>query len=336
MLGYAFMLQAVQAQTESAASPNQEDLTVMTWNLEWFYDDQKGDNFSKLGKEMSSPTRAQWDARRDAIADSIAKAKPSILAVQEVENRRVLWYLSQALQRNHGLEYDELGIEGRDHYTEQDVGFLIRPPVDVLQIIQGGYPKRMRSTNQYYDLTKHLMALLEVQCGDSYEQVLVINVHLRSGQKGEPFRRRQARLLHHWIANAVISGQNVIAIGDFNSDEQADVTQPGTDLGIASGLETPTLADDLVDLNLRLAPDERQTHLLPGREFDRIFCSPSLLEDDPNRQDLVFKSIAVGRDLAIRGPADTPEQHWDDLWENSTKHRDLSDHYPVIATFEVK
>ena len=33
------------------ASPSVEPLTVMSWNLEWFYDEQQGDNFSSLGKE---------------------------------------------------------------------------------------------------------------------------------------------------------------------------------------------------------------------------------------------------------------------------------------------
>ncbi|MGI9473895.1 MAG: endonuclease/exonuclease/phosphatase family protein [Rubripirellula sp.] len=308
----------------------------MTWNLEWFFDDQAGDNYSKLGKEKTSSDRARWDKRRDAFAARIAEAHPSVLAVQEVENRRVLWYLTRALTRNHGMEYHELGVEGRDHYTEQDVGFLIRPPVDVLQIIQGGYPKRMRSTNQFYDLTKHLMALLEVQHGDQFEQVFVINVHLRAGEQGEPFRLRQARLLHHWVADAVAAGKNVIALGDFNTEERGETIQPGSDIGIATGKETPSVEDDLIDLNLRLPKSDRQTHLLPEREFDRILVSPSLLEDAPGRPDLVFKKIEVRRDLAIRGPADTPEQHWDGVWEPGEENLDLSDHYPVIATFEVK
>jgi hypothetical protein len=87
---------------------------------------------------------------------------------------------------------------------------------------------------------------------------------------------------------------------------------------------------------LRLPPSQRQTHLLAGREFDRILVSPSLLEDKPGVPDLVFKKIEIRRDLAIRGAADTPSQHWDDQWETTNKHLDLSDHYPVIATFEVK
>ena len=324
------------ASTQGSFAASAENLTVMSWNLEWFYDDQTGDNFSKLGKEQSAKTRVLWDARRDAFASQIAKVSPTILGVQEVESRRVLWYLSQALSRNHQLKYRELGIEVRDHYTEQDVGFLIRPPVDVLRLVQGGYPQRMRATNQYYDLTKHLMAVLEFEHSGQYEQVLVINVHLRAGEKGGPYRLRQARLMHHWLRSAVAAGQNVIALGDFNTDERGELLRIDSDIGIATGLHTADRSDDLIDLNQRIPKNQRQTHLLPGRQFDRILCSPSLLEDDPARPDLVFKKIEVLRELAVRGDPDTPDTHWESDVSSSSDQRDLSDHYPVMATFEVR
>jgi endonuclease/exonuclease/phosphatase family metal-dependent hydrolase len=321
----------------SGAKSASEPLTVMTWNLEWFYDDEAGDNYSKLGKEKTAPSRAEWDWRRDAIASSIAEAMPTVLAVQEVENRRVLWYLSRALTRNHKQNYHELGIESRDHFTEQDVGIMYRPPADAISLFQGAYPQRMRSNNQYYDVSKHLMAVLEFPTGGEMpERVLVMNVHLRSRAEGAPLRLRQARLVHHWIADAIKNGENVILLGDFNTEETGVVTRKESDLGIASGLETPSTDDDLVDLNLRLDSGMRQTHLLEGRQFDRIFCSRSLLEDDPSHPDLVFTKIEVRRDLAVRGKPDTPEQHWESYWKLPSEERDLSDHYPVMATFEVR
>jgi endonuclease/exonuclease/phosphatase family metal-dependent hydrolase len=180
------------------------------------------------------------------------------------------------------------------------------------------------------------MAVLEFQHGGTYERVVVMNVHLRSGAEGQPLRVRQARLLHRWIAEAIREGQNVILLGDFNSEETGQTTRKESELGIASGLETPSVDDDLVDLHLKLPKGDRQTHLLDGRQFDRIFCSPSLLKDDPLRPDLVFTKIEVLRDLAIRGHQDTPEEHWDAYWKLSPDERDLSDHFPVMATFEAR
>ena len=106
-------------------------------------------------------------------------------------------------------------------------------------------------------------------------------------------------MLHHWLAERIRAGANVILLGDFNTEETGQTTRAESDLGIVSGLETPSVEDDLVDLNLKLAADDRQTHLLDGRQFDRILCSPSLLEDDPLRPDLVFTKIEIARDLAL-------------------------------------
>ncbi len=162
----------------------EEPLTVMTWNLEWFFDENDSDNFSELAKQKSSPNRDQWDWRRDAFSDSIAKARPTVLAVQEVENRRVLWYLSQALRRRHKLQYDEFALEGRDFFTEQDVGLILRPPADLISLTQYGYPHRLRSSNQYYDVSKHLMAEVGFQYDQQSFSVLILNVHLCASQRG--------------------------------------------------------------------------------------------------------------------------------------------------------
>ena len=225
--------------TSIASNSDLEPLAVMTWNLEWFYDNEPGDNYSELAKEKTSPSRAEWDWKRDAVAESIAISHPSILALQEVENRRVLWYLTRAITRNHKLEYHELGIESRDHFTEQDVGFLFRPPVDVLTVAQEMYAKRLSSTNQYFDLSKHIRGVFEFQHGDTVETVIVLNIHLRAMPEAADKRIRQTRLLHHWIASAVRDGQNIIALGDFNTEFKGDRLVKETEIGIACGLETP-------------------------------------------------------------------------------------------------
>ncbi len=313
-----------------------EPLTVMTWNLEWFYDNEDGDNFSRLAKEKSTPSRPQWDWRRDAIAQSIASVRPTILAVQEAENRRVLWYLVRALDRNHSLDYHELAIQGRDHFTEQDVGMLFRAPSDLISTIQYSLTDRMRKGDRFYDVSKHVMAVFEFPVADSFERVVVFNAHLRAGADVEPVRKRQARLVHQWIAGMIKQGEHVILLGDFNTEEKGDQLRPDSDLGILAGRETDVANDDLVDLNLRLPSEQRQTHLLAGKEFDHIFCSPSLIADDLGKPDLVFQSIQVRRDLAVQGDPDTPQEHWDNYWDLPPDQRDLSDHYPVVATFEVK
>ncbi|QDT12055.1 Endonuclease/Exonuclease/phosphatase family protein [Planctomycetes bacterium K23_9] len=314
-----------------------EPLTIMTWNVEWFFDDNDGDNFSKLAKEKTAPSRGDWDWHRDAVAHSIAQSKPSILALQEVENRRVLWYLSRALDRSHKLKYSELCDESGDHFTEQDVGFMYRSPIDVLQTRHHRLTRAMKKTEKYFDLSKHIVGLFEVPNGtDTPEHVTVLNLHLRSRAEGESIRKRQARLAHLWMRDMIATGANVIILGDTNTEEKGDTTLAESDLGILSGAETESTADDLVDITLNLAREDRRTHLLPDRQFDRILVSQSLIDDDPSRPDLVFSKIDVLRDLAIQGELDTEAEHWEEYWQRDPKRRDLSDHLPVQATFEIK
>ncbi|TWT82507.1 Endonuclease/Exonuclease/phosphatase family protein [Planctomycetes bacterium CA13] len=314
----------------------QDNLTVMTWNLEWFYDEESGDNYSKLAREKSAPDRKAWDWKRDAVAASLAKAKPTIVAVQEVENRRVLWYLTRSLEREHSLAYEELCIEGQDHFTEQDVGFLYRQPADLLLQTQFDRSEASVANDRYYNVTKHLMAVFHFPVGDRFERVTLMNVHLRSREEGTPIRIRQARLLHQWIGAAIERGENVILLGDLNTEERSGSKRTTSDVAIASGSETSTDADDLIDLNNFLPADKRQTHLVKGKQFDRILVSRSLVTDDPSKADLVFKGIKVLPSLNVKGAVDLPEQHWEHYWEIPPSQRDISDHLPVLATFEVK
>ena len=319
----------------SCVAVAQEPFSVMTWNLEWFYDDYPGDTFSKLAKEKATPSRSQWDWRRDAIAESIAEVSPTVVALQEVENRRVLWYLTRAIERNHRQKYSELGIQSSDHFTEQDVGFLFRSPVDVLSISQYFQTREMRASENYLNLSKHLVGVFRVPFDGGTEQVTVLNVHLRARAEAEPLRKRQARLIHRWVSKSIEAGENVIVLGDFNTEEMGDDIRTGSDLGIVSGAETKSANDDLVDLTLRVPSGSRATHLL-GRQFDRIFASRSMVDDAPGTKDLVFESIRVRQDLAIREDQDDQQSHWERYWEIDQDERDLSDHYPVVARFEIR
>ena len=43
------------------APPNQ--LTVMTWNVEWMFDNNPSDNRSKVAREQSAPNEDYWKAK---------------------------------------------------------------------------------------------------------------------------------------------------------------------------------------------------------------------------------------------------------------------------------
>lgn len=311
---------------------------MMTWNLEWFFDDAKQDNYSELAIEKAAPSRGDWNWKRDGAASAIARVRPSIVAVQEIEGPRVLWYLSRALQRDHQLRYDEFVVEGNDFFTEQDVGLLTRSPVDVVSVMRGNVTSAMANTKTFGSVPKHIAAIIDVPVGDAVESILIVNVHFRSGQAGAEIRSKQAASLNEWMRRwiAASGSPHVIVTGDFNTEQRAGEIEPGSEIDVLRSRSTPATDDDLVDVIERIPAIERQTHLLPGRQFDRILASRSLVEDTPGVPDLTLRSVTIRRDVVIQGDVDTPTEHWDAYWKTSPVDRDISDHYPVIAEFVVQ
>lgn len=308
----------------------------MSWNLEWFFDDSRQGNVSALAQEKSAPNRDAWDWRRDAVAASIAAVKPTIVALQEIEGPQVLWYLARAIEREHVLSYADHALEGNDRYTEQDVGLLTTGPAEVVSLLTGSVTERMRREGVYAPVPKHLAAILEILVEGQSETILVVNLHLRSGAAEADTRAMQAASVNRWIALWQSPITHLIVLGDFNTEARADRITAGSEMSalITRGTADPT--DDLVDLLERVPDTERQTHMIRGKEFDRILVSKSLVDDDPDRLDVCLRSVIVRPDLSIRGGVDVVDQHWNHYWDIDAVSRDLSDHYPLIAEFEIR
>ncbi len=319
------------------ADPKPRQLTVATWNLEWFYDEYKGDNRSDLSRKLSAPSRAAWEWKRDSVAAAIAAIRPDILALQEVENKKVLRYLCQSLDRNHDLKYRIAFIEGSDVFTEQDVAILYRS--GLVSYCRHEQSWEMFRSKQYYNVSKHIVGHFEWGTGKEKERLALMNVHLRSRAEGAPVRRRQAKLVRKWIEPWLAAGHHVIVTGDFNAEQTAGDDDAGRTIGIITGKQTGDTRDDLVDLHTRIPTELRQTHLLAGRQFDRILVSQSLLPNDHRagkpREHFVLQSIQVRPQLVIRGKRDD-EGHWKDYYQIPKNERDVSDHYPVVATFALR
>lgn len=320
----------------SSANAREPGFSVMSWNLEWFFDDLNQGNYSVLAQEKSAPSRSLWDWRRDAVAASIAEVKPSILALQEIEGPQVLWYLARALEREHALKYEDYAIEGNDHYTEQDVGLLTTGAAEVMSLMRGDVTERMRREGSYGSVPKHLAAIVEILVNGQSESVLVVNLHLRSGVAGEQIRRKQAASVNRWISVWQQPTTHVIVLGDLNTETIAGHIPAGSEMSVLLTRGTLDPADDLVDLLEHVPLADRQTHLISGKQFDRILVSRSLVDDDPDRLDLCLRSVVVRPDLSIRGGVDVPDEHWNHYWETDAASRDLSDHYPLIAEFEIR
>jgi endonuclease/exonuclease/phosphatase family metal-dependent hydrolase len=309
-----------------------EKLRIVTWNLEWFYDDYTGDNPSKLARDQSAPTSEDWQWRLEVVGNAIAKLDPTILCLQEVESRRTMFALVKHLREKHKLDYRLAFIEGSDVFTEQDVCILAKS--GLIEFSRKEQSKEMFQSKDYYDLQKHLFATFEWGTGDAKQRLTLLNVHMRSMEDADAIRQRQARLCQRWLQEKLSAGEHVILLGDTNTNSLDENPASDSDLGILRGLHTPEVHDDLFDAHALIPAKQRATHIIL-KQFDRILVSRSLREATPGKKHFVLTSANCRADVNTRGQ-EQDKDHWNIYWKISADERDVSDHFPVVADFELK
>ena len=180
------------------------EIRLATWNLEWFFDHDTNDNDSDLSHEQSAPDAAEYQSRVDGFAEAIASMNPHVLALQEIENEKVVEDIAERLESSHSLDYSVVFVQGRDSYTEQDVAFLVK---DGTTVTASRFEFDFEGDDRYKDLSKHLRITATIE-GHTLE---IITVHLITST-GD--RKRQARTLREWAEDLVL--ENLVILGDFN------------------------------------------------------------------------------------------------------------------------
>lgn len=320
---------ALQA-AEPGLDPAPRQLVVMTWNVEWMFDHDKSDNKSDLSKQQSAPSADYWKWKVAAVAKAIASCDATIVALQEIEGSQTLLDIANELRDKHKQVFRTAFIQGSDTFTEQDVGILQRSGLSNYRRYEQS--KAMFDSKQYYNLSKHLVA--EFRWADVASPLTIINMHLRATAESETERTKQGRLARLWLEPQLAAGQDVIFLGDVNSEHPAGELAGEMKYLVAGG-ESPN-PPQCIDLLSKAPENARQTHLILPKQFDRIVVSPSLIADNPATRDWVFTSIAVRPDLAIIGAGKDGEAHWDGRLTMPISELDVSDHAPVVATFELK
>jgi endonuclease/exonuclease/phosphatase family metal-dependent hydrolase len=308
-------------------------LVVATWNVEWMYDDDQSDNRSDLSKEQSAPSKEYWRSKLDNVSRALAAIGGDIIALQEIEGDQTLSAIAAELRQKYNLNYRHAFIPGSDRFTEQDVGLLFRS--GLTQYRRHEQTREMFDSNNYYNISKHLVG--EFSWKTLASPLTVMTVHLRATAEAEDFRVRQARLARYWLTPQLTKDEDVILLGDFNT-EHAVGENVGDMLELAGasdrGTSQTTTAPPMVDLLKFLTTDRRTTHLILPHAFDRMLVSQSLIDDGPGK-DWVFEQIQIRSDLVIRGKHDGQE-HWDNRLTMPIDELDTSDHFPLVATFELK
>lgn len=328
-VGSLSLIVGLYFQSTAFADPLPEKIVIATWNVEWLFDDYTGDNPQELARKQSAPSREAWDWKLAGIAKVIAEIKPTVLALQEIENKRVMFYLASKLRKEYALDYDVAFIEGDDFFTEQDVAVLSLSGLRGFSFRK--QTKEMYDTKEYYNVNKHILCDFCWGEGPQKVELLVLNVHFRAQPDAGAIRTRQAKLVRHWLNDAIKAGANVAVIGDINSEESYETTTKNGDLGTVRGLHTPATDDDLADLFEFYKGESKETHLI-HKQFDHILVTPSLVKGRLGGGGLLFKSIDIRKDLVIRGK-EQDKDHMDIFWQIPEDERDVSDHYPVVAEF---
>jgi endonuclease/exonuclease/phosphatase family metal-dependent hydrolase len=190
----------------------------------------------------------------------------------------------------------------------------------------------MFESKEFYNLSKHLITRFEWQQADRVIPLTLLNLHLRATADAADLRQKQTKLAHEWMRKAIERGENVIILGDLNVEESVGQIKAGGDgMHTILGLDTPNPKDDLVDLLEKAPADKRRTHLILDKQFDRILASSGLVDGKGGYR---FRDIEVLSQWNIRGTG-ADEDHWDTRYTKDYAERDLSDHHPVMATFEL-
>lgn len=196
----------------TAAAPQQ--LLIATQNLWLFHDAHKNFRYDK------ALPAARVTARINAIADYIIKrlGSPDILALQEVENRRLLERLATAITAAGGPTY-QVYFEGHQDVGGNGVALLTRSRIKI-----GGTRSRFSTLRipEYHHAKTFSRLPLEVTITAPISMQLLV-VHLRSanGLKSASKhryvvakRRAQTQALVGWAAR---QKNNWMVLGDFNS-----------------------------------------------------------------------------------------------------------------------
>ncbi len=242
-----------------SSSATAVEFSLVSQNLNRFFDDH--DDHARYEKVLS---HRRYLRRVRQLVQRIAGAYqlPDVIALQEVENRRILDDVSRRVKRQTGVDYQSVLIEGND-LSGIDVGYLVKSSFR-LQRVSALFGKR-HARHSLSPLFARPPLLIDVCHRDC---LTIINVHLRSmrglhsgGKRNyiREKRRLQAQTLARWINDFQQRHPHkpLIITGDFNaltpSDRYVDVI--GTIIGKPDQKQPRLKSPDLVAHDLINASD---------------------------------------------------------------------------------
>jgi len=285
-LAFILLLTLIPA---SYVSADQQVLSIVSHNLNRFFDDKSDGNQEKI--LSNSIYRKRLHQLVNKIVNEYKFA--NVIAFQEVENKSILLDVSKIIRTKYGKKYHAILIEGND-ISGIDVGFLVDEKLMIKSV-------KTLFSNKYIPATGNRLfsrppLIIELCLSNCYT---VINLHLRSmrGLSSSKKRKRvilkrrlQAEMLARWIDTFQhqYPQQKLIVVGDFNALNPSDhyIDSLGTILGNPDQhrpkWKTPDLIKrDLVDTTLRVSTKNRYSYKYRKKKqlLDYLLVSKNLSDN---------------------------------------------------------
>jgi len=315
----AFGLTGDLDRRQSAVPSTAETFTMVELNACWLFDGVGEEQFS-----TAPQCEADAEGHLSDVAQYLAPLGADIIVIEEIESGDMLHRLNEKL----GGDYHEIFVEGTDEYTGQDVAALSTFPVlelgrtDVVQ----AYPiagSSFRAPMGKQGVDKHLWATLDV----SGRPVTVIAVHFLAYpdeiMRAVP-REAQALIVRNLAAGFLADGNDVIIAGDVNDFDSVVLDAAGNEPiscvdTLLRDIDPDTEGDELTNVAALLDQEDRYTYWY-DENHDGI--------DDGAQEHSMIDHIYVSRALA-QSIVEVRIDHAG--YEAFT----VSDHWPVIVTFEI-
>ncbi len=280
---------------------NTSELTIATYNLEHFYDDQMNGVSTPFEIVLTTPTY-QGRLAKASMAIRNVLMTPDILEVQEAENLGVLQAMSAKISSDAATagqtdpQYAAYLVQGNDP-SGINVGFLVNPNrVSNVSVTQYFKTDIYSGTTLTFDRPPLLLTGTARNSGGAPLPVTVIANHLKAlpdddptsfGATGTPEKRQaEAQELAQLIQNLQAANPRIVlaVLGDLNSFEFNDGVNDmvGTLTGnTASSTQvirpnTNVVSPQLTELSSALLPaNQRQSYTESGnaQQLDHILVS---------------------------------------------------------------
>ncbi len=305
----------------------EEGYLFCTWNVENLFDDEDDPHNHDEDEDWFARHPELVEEKLRLLADALLRQNggrgPDILAIVEVENRRAVELLREALNARLPSEWHYNGLIHRDNHT----GRRIEPAV-------------LTRLRIHDDLTRTfgIRRILEAHMEAAGAPLVVLASHWTSRLRGDTESKREAYadVLYERVGELVRDDRaaDVLLSGDYN-DEPDDPSL--RDHLHATGDPAQTREGEeplrLFDLTERVDPSTRGTYCQAGRWeiLDHIVATPGLL--DPSGWLILPETLHTENAPELRFGRD--RRPWRFGGPRNTNPRGPSDHFALTVRLRV-